>query len=258
MFTQNLNKAFFRASLLFAALVLASTGVAQAQVTNPEFTKLSDKYADEKYETVLAKAEDLIENDKHKKKSEPYLWASMCYYQLSLSDDQKIQDYYKNALKDAQRYAAKAALKNEPEGFMRENWDFIKTLKDASLAQAAGFIEEGDTRKANYVFKTLAKIDPEDSNVLFMKGVTYLQMNNSYEAEKDLAESMKSLNAKYRDLDYRPDPTSTPLVKDGMIFYLDNLINGEMLDSARNVVFSARLFFPLDEEVNFRYEELLK
>ena len=83
-------------------------------------------------------------------------------------------------------------------------------------------------------------------------------MNNTYEAEKDLAVSMKDLNLKYRDLDYRPDPNSTPLVKDGMIYYLDNLINGEMLDSARNVVFSARLFFPLDEEINFRYEELLK
>lgn len=229
-----------------------------AQVENAEFQKLADKYADGKFETVLSKAEDLIDNAKHKHKSEPYLWASMCYYQLSLSEDPKIQEYYKSALKDAQRHAAKAVAKNEPDQMIRENWDYITTLKEASISEAEAYLNEGDTRKANYVFKTLNKIDPDDSNILFMKGVTSLQMNNAYDAEKDLASSMKDLNAKYRDLNYRPDPVSTPLVKDGMIYYLDNLINGEMLDSARNVVFSARLFFPLDDEINLRYDELLK
>ena len=247
---------FLHASIVlmtFACLVLT----AQAQVVNPEHDNLVDKFEAGKIESVLMKAEKLMDNNKYKKSPEPYLWASICYLELHRSEDPKIQAYYKNALKDAQKYAAKAVSKDKEGNFIRENWEFIEDLKKESLMLANEQLGEEDYRKANYTFKQLTKIDTSDDNVLFLKGMMELRLNNGYEAARNISKSMIGLNLKYRDLDYQPDRQSAPMVQEQIIFYLDQLINTEQLDSARNVVFSARLFFPLDEEVNKRYEDLV-
>jgi hypothetical protein len=234
------------------------TLTALAQVINPEHDNLAEKFEDGKIESVLMKAEKLMDNDKYKQSPEPYLWASICYLELYRSEDPKIQSYYKNALKDAQKYAAKAVSKDEDGNFIRENWEFIEDLKKESLLEANEQRGSEDYRKANYTFKQLAKIDTSDDNVLFLKGIMELRLNNQYEAARNIAQAMIGLNAKYRDLDYQPDKNSVQMVQEEIVFYLDQLINTEQLDSAKNVVFSARLFFPLDEQVNQRYEELMK
>ena len=199
-----------------------------------------------------------MDNDKTKKDPEAYLWASMCYLELSKSEDPKIQDYYKSAFKNAQKYAAKAVTKDKEGDFIRENWEYIDQLKAECLKQAEQDLTNEKYRKANYTFKQWTKIDENDDNIRFLKGATDLRLNNQIEASRQLAVSMTGLNAKYRDLDYRPDPRSTSMVQSEMIFYLDQLINTEQLDSARKVVFSARLFFPLDKEVSRRYEDLVQ
>ena len=60
----------------------------------------------------------------------------------------------------------------------------------------------------------------------------------------------------YRDLEYEPDPISSPLLKDAVIFYIDHLVKNSLADSAKTITLSARVFFPLDEEINKRYKEL--
>ncbi len=235
---------------------VAFTG--SAQVVNAEHETLVEKFEDGKIENVLMKAEKLMDKDEFKNTPEPYLWASMCYLELHRSEDQKIQAYYKNALKDAQKYAVKAVDKDKEGNFIRENWEFIEDLKNESLSLASTQMEEEDYRKANYTFKQLARMDPADDNALFLKGAMELRLNNEYEAARNISQAMAGLNEKYRDLDYEPDKNSARLVQKEIIFYLDQLINTEQLDSAKKVVFSARLFFPLDENVNRRYEELMK
>lgn len=228
-----------------------------AQVANPEHDNLVDRFEAGKIESVLMKAEKLMDNDKYKKTPEPYLWASICYLELHRSEDSKIQAYYKNALKNAQKYAAKAVSKDKEGNFIRENWEFIEDLKKESLVLANEQLANEDYRKANYTFKQLVKIDPNDDNALFLKGMMELRLNNGNEASRSISKAMTGLNQKYRDLDYQPDKQSAPMVQDQIIYYLDQLINTEQLDSARKVVFSARLFFPLDEAVNKRYEDLV-
>lgn len=251
----NTYSIFLRSSIVLMSLTcLFLTG--NAQVVNPVHDNLAEKFEAGKIESVLMKAEKLMDNDKYKKSPEPYLWASICYLELHRSDDAKIQAYYKSALKNAQRYAAKAAGKDKEGNFIRENWDFIQDLKKESLELAKKQIDKSDYRKANYTFKQLTKIDPTDDNALFLKGVMDLRLNNGADASRNISKAMTSLNLKYRDLDYQPDRNSASLVQDQILFYLDQLINTEQLDSARKVVFSARLFFPLDKEVNKRYEDL--
>ncbi|MFT5279294.1 MAG: hypothetical protein ACI9P8_000929 [Bacteroidia bacterium] len=247
---------FLRASIMLMTLTCLNLS-GEAQVVNPEHDNLADKFEAGKIESVLMKAEKLMDNDKYKKTPEPYLWASICYLELHRTEDPKIQAYYKNALKNAQKYAAKAVGKDKEGNFIRENWEFIEDLKNESLELADAQLEDENYRKANYTFKQLTRIDPADDNALFLKGMMELRLNNGYEASRNISKAMIGLNLKYRDLDYQPNRQSSPMVQDQIIFYLDQLINTEQLDSARKVVFSARLFFPLDEEVNKRYEDLV-
>ena len=257
MVNQGNSSSFILRSLLVVLAVNCVFLSGFTQVTNPQHETLAEKFDAGKIESVLMKAEKLMDNDKYKKSPEPYLWASICYLELHRSEDPKIQAYYKSALKNAQKYAARAASKDKEGSFMRENWDFIADLKNESLELANTQVAEGNYRKANYTFKQLIRIDPSDDNALFLKGIMDLRLNNVAEASRNISKAMTSLTLKYRDLDYQPDKKSAPMVQDQIVFYLDQLINTEQLDSARKEVFSARLFFPLDDEVNKRYENLV-
>ena len=91
-----------------------------AQVKSPEFDKVAKRFEQGKFESALESAEALIDNDKHRKKPEPYLWASMCYFEISKSDDEKLKDRWKNPLRNALKYAGKAVTKDK-NGKMKLN-----------------------------------------------------------------------------------------------------------------------------------------
>ncbi|MFT6027891.1 MAG: hypothetical protein ACI8P5_002165, partial [Bacteroidia bacterium] len=83
----------------------------------------------------------------------------------------------------------------------------------------------------------------------FVKGVTDLRQNADFEAEKAITASFPVLEKNYRNLEYKPDPISSPLLKGALVYYIDKLIADAYVDSARNVILSARVIFPLDEDI---------
>ncbi|MDP6909728.1 MAG: hypothetical protein QF371_09485, partial [Flavobacteriales bacterium] len=76
--------------LFFATVLILVAKLGMAQVANPEFTNVAKKFEKGKFGSALESAEALIDNDKHRKKPEPYLWASMCFYEIYKSDDAKL------------------------------------------------------------------------------------------------------------------------------------------------------------------------
>lgn len=230
--------------------------VAHSQVNNPEFDKVAKKFDQGKYESALESAEALIDNDKHRKKPEPYLWASMCYFEISKSDDEKLKQRWKNPLRNALKYAGKAVTKDKNGNVVENNSDYFITMKKEGVAAAAGWEAEGNYRKASYSYKQVLKFAPEDAYVKFAKGVTDIRLNAYADAERAIKDALPKIQEKYRDLDYEPDPVSSPLLKPNVIFYIDHLTENSYTDSALNVARSARVFFPLDEEVKSRLESL--
>ena len=227
-----------------------------AQVTNPEFTNLAKKYDSGKYESVLESAESLIDNDKHRKKPEPYLWASMSLLQLSRSDDAKTQERYKYGLKNALKHGGKAAKKDKNGNVVANNQTYFDELKVAGVELAKSYLADGNSRKASYTYKQILAFAPSDQNIRFAKAIRDIQLSNHSEAERALRESLPKLTESYKNLEYKPDPTSSPLLREAVVFYIDYLRENAYQDSARSVAFSARLFFPLDKDINQRFNEL--
>jgi len=240
--------------LLLTGLLFSFSGF--AQVNNPEFTNLAKKYSSGKYESVLESAESLIDNDKHKKKPEPYLWASMSLLQLSRSDNPKLQERYKYGLKNALKHAGRAARKDKNGNVISNNQAYFDELKVAGVELAKGYQKDDNSRKASYTYKQILGFASRDQNIRFAKAVTDIRLSNHSEAERGLQESLPKLTESYKNLDYKPDPTSSPLLREAVVFYIDYLRENSLQDSARNVAFSARLFFPLDKEINQRFNEL--
>ncbi|MBI1289357.1 MAG: hypothetical protein GC178_17455 [Flavobacteriales bacterium] len=227
-----------------------------AQVSNAEFDNIAKKFEKGSYESALETAESLMDNDKHRKKPEPYLWASMCFYELSKSDDPKIQERFKSAMRDALKYAGKAVSKDKNGDIVSDNQEYFDLMKKEGIAVAQAYEKEEDYRKASYTYKQIQDFAPQDPYVQFAKGVTDIRLSSMYEAEKEIGASFPVLEEKYRDLNYKPDPISSPLLKDAVIYYIDHLTQNNYLDSARTVLLTARVFFPLDEDIKKKLQDL--
>lgn len=226
------------------------------QVANHEFTKVAKKFEQGSYESALESAEALIDNDKHRKKPEPYLWASMCYYAIHNADDEKLKARFKSPLRDALKYAGKAVQKDKNGNIVENNSDYYTTMKSEGVAYAQEFEAEGDYRKALYTYKQILKFAPNDPYILFAKGVADMRQNADFEAEKAISQSFPILEKNYRNLDYKPDPVSSPLLKGALVYYIDKLIEDAYVDSAKNVVLAARVIFPLDEDIKAKLQNL--
>ena len=242
--------------LLILSFCLLTFHLSVAQVSNPEFDNIAKKFDAGKFESALETAESLMDNDKHRKKPEPYLWASMCFLELSKSDDEKVQDRYKNAVRDALKYGGKAVSKDKNGNIVSENEQYYSDLKKAGVALANDYLAEENVRKAQYTFKQILDFASDDDNVRFAKAITDIKLNSMYEAEKEMKIAFPNLTSAYKDLGHKPDPVSSPLLKDATLYYIDHLVNNNYLDSAKTAVLSARLFFPLDENITKRYNEL--
>jgi len=234
--------------LLLGFLLTFSTAIF-GQVSNPEFSAVEKRFEKGSWESALETAEALIDNDKHRKKPEPYLWASMCFYEIHQSDDEKLQERFSSALRDALKYAGKAVSKDKNGDIVKDNQEFFDTMKKEGIAEAQQFETEGDYRKAQYAYKQILKFAPNDPYIQFAKGVSDIRMSSMYEAEREIKASFPVLEANYRNLDYKPNPVSSPLLKPAVMYYADHLIGSNYADSAKTVLLSARVFFPLDEEI---------
>ena len=236
---------------------LTIASCSQAQVVDATMDKWIPKYNAGEFEWVLKKAEALMEDEKAKKTAEPYMWAAMCNLALYRSEDAKLKDTYKAGLRDALKYAAKAATKDSKDlVFIAAQKEFLSDLKKEGIALAQSYIDAKDVRKANYTYKQILTFDPKDDNIQFAKAVTDIKMSNTVDADKSIAESLPRIEANYRDLSFKPDPISSPLLRDAVIYYIDHLTMLNLKDSARHAVFVGRMIYPFDEEIKKKGESL--
>ena len=241
--------------LLVSALCLIQS-LAISQVINPEFDNVAKKFEQSKFESALETAEALMDNDKHRKKPEPYLWASMCYYEISKSDDEKLLERWKNPMRNALKYAGKAVSKDKNGNLVENNAEYFALMKEEGIAEALQWEKEENYRKSSYAYKQILEFAPEDVYVQFAKGVTDIRLNAFFDAERTIREAFPIIEESFRDLNYEPDPISSPLLKPNVLYYIDHLIENSYADSARKVTMAARVFFPLDEEVKSKLQAI--
>lgn len=241
---------------LSLAIVCHLAILGHAQVKSPKYDKVAKRFEKGKFESALESAEALMDNDKHRKHPEPYLWASMCYYEIYKGDDESVKERVKSPMRNALKYAGKAVSKDKDGDFIEANIEFIQTMKREGMEVARSYEQEENYRKTVYTYKQLLKIDPEDPFLLFYKGVADIKMNSYYEAERAIAESFPKLEKKYSNLDYVPDPITAPPLKENVVYYMNHLTENALKDSAKQIAGMARVFFPLDDNIKEIYNGL--
>lgn len=245
------------ASLFTATFILTlSANQLNAQVKGGSQTKLAELFVLDRFEDCLFKSLMMVEKDKYRRDPEIYFYISMCYMKIFYVDPEELDDEYKDPIKDAMKWAAKAVKKDKEGIFTSENQDYLDDLKAEGIKQGHGFIEEAQFRKAAYVYKYIFKFSPEDYNILFMKGVCEILSRNTGEAERSLNEAIPNIRANYQNPDYRGDRISEPELKDGILMYCDYLNNAAQVDSAKATISFGMEFFGTDSDISGMYDKL--
>ncbi|NUQ15399.1 MAG: hypothetical protein HUU33_08750 [Flavobacteriales bacterium] len=237
-------KHLFAAALLFGSTLGAS---AQKHV----YEDLLVLYVDENYEKCLGKAEGYTLNDNTKKDPLPYLYMSMCLYEMSKIE--KYQADYPKAARDAVKWAEKYRKKDKNKEFFGNYEDYWAELNKMSMEQGENFFEEGSFSKAKSLFDGMVGYYPENPGAWIMLALSQYKSNLVKEGDLSMKEYAKAaLNA---DTGSLPEDQKK-LLKNALIRYSEFLNTKGMRDSARSTINLGKEHFMEDPDFKLQYEEL--
>ena len=235
--------------LLAFLLLLASGARAQKQ----PYEDLLVKYVDEKYEDCLAKAQGYTEKESTKKDPLPYLYMSMCLYEMSKIEKFRAMEEYKKSDKDAVKFAEKYRKKDKNKEFFGNYEDYWAELNKLSMEQGENFYEEGSYSKAKSLFDGMVGYYPENPGAWIMLALCQYKSNLVKEGDLSMKEYAKAaLNA---DTGSLPEDQKK-LLKNALIRYSEFLNTKGMRDSARTTIGLGKEHFMEDPDFKLQYDEL--
>ncbi len=243
---------------LLLVLFIFSGMMLSAQVAGGKHQKLFDLFVMGNYDACLKKALKMTESDKYKSDSEPYLWASMCYFEIM--NDPELSEFYPKALRDALKYGVKFRKKDEKlkkkelPYLYDKNIDFIYKLKDLAITEGKGYLAQDDYRKAVTYYKLGLGLDPDDDALRLIKGVVDLYNKNTREGQTDVDLALEHFKEMAKGDGYKPHPLTEQAFVDGFIYYGDYLIKKGQTDKAIEI---AKLAMQLDPK-NQKFVRLYK
>lgn len=241
--------------IIAGMVLLIGINLSNAQVKggDPMFDKLFDLFVLEKYEDCAYKAENYTLKEKYRRAPEPYLYLSMCFFQISKTD-YDVEDY-KDPLKDALKYAYKFRKKDKDTAVYNENKAYFNTLKAAGIVRVRSYYDDQKYRKSSYFCNSILKFDKDNDHIRFPKGVYDLLSRNSQGA-RDIGIAVKNLRKKYNDPEYKPDKVSESLLIEGFVVYSEYLYQLEQLDSAKATIIMAKELIPDNRDLKNQYNKL--
>ena len=211
-------------------------------------------YVDEDYEKCIWKAGRYMEKDDTRRDALPYLYASMCYHEMSKLDKYTADPEYKNAHRDALKYAVKFRKKDKNNEFVNNYEDYWTELNTTAMGAGLAHLDLGEYSKAKREFDRMTGYQPENAGAWQMLAITQLNMRLA----RDAAESMKS----FREADAAiPDISRLPvdqkrILRESLIRYADHLADAGMRDSARTVVGLGEDYFSENPEFKALVKDL--
>lgn len=213
--------------LAFVAL-LPFTSIAQKHV----YEDLLVMYVDEKFEKCIAKAEVYINGDDTKRDPLPYLYVSMCYYEMSRNTKYEL-DYPKASL-EALKWAVKYRKKDKEKEFFGNYEDYWASLNTMALETGEGLLDDQKTlSKAKQIWVAATGYYPENPGAWLMLAMCHYKANLAKEGDVAIQEYNKAIAAA-GDISTLP-PDQKKMLKNGLIRYCDYLVSKGMRDKAKQV-----------------------
>ncbi|MDA3892379.1 MAG: hypothetical protein PF517_12010 [Salinivirgaceae bacterium] len=208
---------------LFILTLLFST--TNAQVVGGYNKKLAKLFSSGKYESCLFKADNLTYKKNTSRDPEPYLYISMCFLELSKSDDPMIQEDYKDGVKQAIRYAGKFIKKDKDGEMYSENIEFVNDLKKMQYTLVKTNFDEEEYSKAASAAKKYSKLNrEEDYTVLYFIGVCELLSNKLSQGTNDIETAKTQLKELTKSGTVKIDKIFNPLISKVFSKYSESLI----------------------------------
>lgn len=232
--------------LLAAPFTLAT--MAQKHV----YEDLLKFYVDEEYEKCLSKAEGYTLNDETKKDPLPYLYMSMCFYEMSKIEKYTAMEEFKKCDRDALKYAEKYRKKDKNKEFFDNYADFWEDLNTMAMEKGMNGYDDGDFSKAKQTFDAMVGYYPENPGAWIMLALCQYKTNLAKEGDLSMKEFRKAQAA--TDIRYLPEDQKK-LLREGLIRYCEQLSTKGMRDSARATINIGSDHFMKDADFKAAYEE---
>lgn len=228
-----------------------SSGLAQP---DDDYNDLLFLLVDEKYDKLLYKSMSYIEDDETRRDPLPYLYTSMCYYemaQLEMYDEE-----FPRAFKDAIKYCVKYRKKDVSGFYVEDNVEYIDNLKRQTFEVADNYYQTGKYSKAKSYYKYLVGMDPSDWGAWFLRGVSESQLNMKSEAKISIETAMKGLESTESIDDYWEG--QVVLLKEGLINYSKYLVDTGKVNEAKEVMALGYNFLKDDNEYKIAYDDIMR
>jgi hypothetical protein len=181
------------------SLILAAVSILflSAQAQKQPYEDLLVKYVDEKYEDCLAKAYNYTEKDDTKKDPLPYLYMSMCLYEMSKIEKYRAMEEYKKSDREAIKYAEKYRKKDKNKEFFDNYTDFWGELNTMAQEMGLNHYDEGTKgySKAKQIFDGMTGYYPENPGPWVMLALSFYQTNMIKEGDAAIAKFRPALDA---------------------------------------------------------------
>lgn len=222
-----------------------------------EYEKLSAKYVDGKVEQVLNRAMAMMDNDKYRKDAYPALWAAKAYLGIATGTDEKLKNKYPKPLLESLKYANKAIQKDKEGTLMGLEQDFVADLRLACMHELAEALPKNDMRRAYVLLRGLGKVFTDDAVMGFIRGVYDIDTGNQTEGEVACEKNLVDIREKFaKNLEYKFIGDENVVMKTAVLRRIDQMISSGKKDEARKMILNAKLFFPLDKDVDEREAQL--
>jgi hypothetical protein len=234
-------------------LALSTTFFLAAQAQKQPYEDLLVKYVDEKYEDCLAKALGYTEKDDTKKDPLPYIYVSMCYYEMSKIEKYRMMEEYKKSDKDAVKYAEKYRKKDKNKEFFDNYADYWSELN--MMAQEAGLNAYEDAKglsKAKQWFDGMTSYYPENPGAWMMLGLTMYKSNLPKEGDLAMTKFQPALDAA-GGVGMLPDDQKS-LMKAALIHYATYMDSKGNRSKAKEMLEIGKDAFKDDAEFKGAYE----
>lgn len=146
-----------------------------------EYDKILALIVDEQYEKALYKAEPYTLKDDSKKDALPYLYMSMCYFEMSNRGE--YEEKYPKAFKESLKYASKHRKKDVENVFYSEFGDFFSELRERAMAEAEALNDQDKFTTSKGYYQYLVSIDEKDPGATIMLGYVFLKLKSKKDAD---------------------------------------------------------------------------
>lgn len=244
---------------IYKIIILFIIGIFSFQISataqpDDEYNDLLFYLVDGKYDKLIYKSMDYIEDDETRRDPLPYLYTSMGYYEMSLLDE--YDEEYPRAFKDAVKYCVKYRKKDASGFYVADNAEYIDNLKILTFEVADNYYQIGKISKAKSYFKYLVGMDPNDWGAWLLKGVSEARLNMTADSKNSIETAVKGIESTESIDDYWEGQVL--LLKEGIIYYSEYLIENGKTNEAKELMALGYTFLKDDNEFKIAYDDIMR